>query len=124
MTRLTSSVSTFIGSLGKQGYGYNVSELVRVFNDVLGGKLNEEIIIEILDLRYGKKSLIVEALYEDLVFTFNVFWTNKFSSADNKFSFKILDEDKQLVAPDYELIAKFDLTKSGYLKCLSARIKE
>ena len=37
---------------------------------------------------------------------------------------KLVDEDKQLVAPDYELIAKFDLTKSGYLKCLSARIKE
>ncbi len=51
------------------------------------------------------------------------FGTNKiFNSADNKFSFKILDEDKQLVAPDYKLIAKFDLTKSGYLKCLSARI--
>ena len=86
--------------------------------------LNEEIIIEIVDLRYAKKSLVVEAIYEDILFTFNVFWTNKFCSADNKFSFKILDEDKQLVAPDYELIAKFDLTKSGYLKCLSARIKE
>ena len=97
-----------------------MSEIIE--NEQIEFPLNEEIIIEILDLRYGKKSLIVEALYEDLVFTFNVFWTNKFSSADNKFSFKILDEDKQLVAPDYELIAKFDLTKSGYLKCLSARI--
>ena len=99
-----------------------MSEIIE--NEEIEFPLNEEIIIEILDLRYGKKSLIVEALYEDLVFTFNVFCTNKFSSADNKFSFKILDEDKQLVAPDYELIAKFDLTKSGYLKCLSARIKE
>ncbi|WP_026803745.1 hypothetical protein [Aliarcobacter lanthieri] len=84
--------------------------------------INEDIVIEIVDLRYAKKSLVVEAIYQDIVFTFNVFWTNKFCSADNKFSFKILDEDKQLVAPDYKLIAKFDVTKSGYLKCLSARI--
>ena len=99
-----------------------MSEIIE--NEEIEFPLNEEIIIEILDLRYGKKSLIVEALYEDLVFTFNVFWTNKFSSADNKFSFKILDEDKQLVPPNNHRIAKFDLTKSGYLKCLSARIKE
>ena len=65
-----------------------MSEIIE--NEEIEFPLNEEIIIEILDLRYGKKSLIVEALYEDLVFTFNVFWTNKFSSADNKFSFKIL----------------------------------
>ena len=85
--------------------------------------LNEEIIIEIVDLRYAKKSLVVEAIYQDILFTFNVFWTNKFCSADNKFSFKILDEDKQLAVPDnFKLIAKFDVTKSGYLKCLSARI--
>ncbi|MGJ0372549.1 hypothetical protein NG764_08345 [Aliarcobacter cryaerophilus] len=58
-----------------------MSEIIE--NEEIEFPLNEEIIIEILDLRYGKKSLIVEALYEDLVFTFNVFWTNKFSSADN-----------------------------------------
>ncbi|WP_148624270.1 hypothetical protein [Aliarcobacter cryaerophilus] len=92
-------------------------------NEEIEFPLNEEIIIEIVDLRYAKKSLVVEAIYEDILFTFNVFWTNKFCSADNKFSFKILDEDKQLAVPDnFKLIAKFDVTKSGYLKCLSARI--
>ena len=92
-------------------------------NEEIEFPLNEEIIIEIVDLRYAKKSLVVEAIYQDILFTFNVFWTNKFCSADNKFSFKILDEDKQLAVPDnLKLIAKFDVTKSGYLKCLSARI--
>ena len=92
-------------------------------NEEIEFPLNEEIIIEIVDLRYAKKSLVVEAIYQDILFTFNVFWTNKFCSADNKFSFKILDEDKQLAVPDnFKLIAKFDVTKSGYLKCLSARI--
>ena len=92
-------------------------------NEEIEFPLNEEIIIEIVDLRYAKKSLVVEAIYQDILFTFNVFWTNKFCSADNKFSFKMLDEDKQLAVPDnFKLIAKFDVTKSGYLKCLSARI--
>ena len=86
--------------------------------------LGEEIIIEIQNLRYGKKNIIVEALYNDIPFRFSVFWTNKHSSADNKFSFKILDKHQQLKAPDYKLIAKFDITKSGYLKCLTARVLE
>ncbi|WP_418180482.1 hypothetical protein ACNSOL_10930 [Aliarcobacter lanthieri] len=97
-----------------------MSEIIE--NEEIEFPLNEDIIIEITDLRYAKKSLVVEAIYENILFTFNVFWTNKFSSADNKFSFKILDEDKQLTVPDYKIIAKFDLTKTGYLKCLSARI--
>ena len=98
-----------------------MSELIE--DEEIEFPLNEEIIIEIVDLRYAKKSLVVEAIYQDILFTFNVFWTNKFCSADNKFSFKILDEDKQLAVPDnLKLIAKFDVTKSGYLKCLSARI--
>lgn len=98
-----------------------MSELIE--DEEIEFPLNEEIIIEIVDLRYAKKSLVVEAIYQDILFTFNVFWTNQFCSADNKFSFKILDEDKQLTVPDnYKLIAKFDVTKSGYLKCLSARI--
>ncbi len=98
-----------------------MSELIE--DEEIEFPLNEEIIIEIVDLRYAKKSLVVEAIYQDILFTFNVFWTNKFCSADNKFSFKILDEDKQLAVPDnFKLIAKFDVTKSGYLKCLSARI--
>lgn len=88
--------------------------------------LDEDIIIEIIDLKYGKnKNIFVEFLYNDIEFTFSVFWTNQYCSADNKFSFKILDEDKQLTVPDnYRLIAKFDITKSGYLKCLSARVYE
>ncbi len=86
---------------------------------------NEEVIIDIIDLRYGKhKNIIILADYHGILFEFSVFWTNKFSSADNKFSFKILNEDKQLVAPNYQLIVIFSLTKNGYLKCLSARIKE
>ena len=85
--------------------------------------LYEEIIIYITDLKYGKhKNIFVEAAYENILFEFSVFSSNRYSSADNNFSFKILDEDKQLVVPNYKLIAKFDVTKSGYLKCLSARI--
>lgn len=93
-------------------------------NEENGLVLDEEVIIEILDLRYGKKNIIVEALYNDMQFSFSVFWTNKHSSADNKFSFKILDEHQQLKAPDYKIVAKFDTTKSGYLKCLTARVLE
>ena len=85
--------------------------------------LNEDIIIYITDLKYGKhKNIFVEAAYENILFEFSVFSSNRYSSADNNFSFKILNEDKQLETPDFNLIAKFDLTKSGYLKCLSARI--
>ena len=39
-----------------------MSEIIE--NEEIEFPLNEEIIIEILDLRYGKKSLIVEALYK------------------------------------------------------------
>ena len=84
--------------------------------------LGEEIIIKILNLKYGKKNIIVEALYNDIPFSFSVFWTNKHSSADTRFLYKILDEHQQLKAPDYKLVAKFDITKSGYLKCLTARV--
>ena len=79
--------------------------------------------VYITDLKYGKhKNIFVEAAYENILFEFSVFSSNRYSSADNNFSFKILNEDKQLETPDFNLIAKFDLTKSGYLKCLSARI--
>lgn len=85
--------------------------------------LNEEIIIDIYDLFYGKhKNITVIFEYQKLLFQFSVFWNNRYSTVDESFSFKILDEDKQLVVPNYKLIAKFDVTKSGYLKCLSARI--
>ena len=85
--------------------------------------LKKDIVIEIADLRYSKhKNIIVEAIYEDILFDFSVFWTNNYSSADNQLSFKTLDENKQLKAPDYKIIARFDITKSGYLKCVSARI--
>ena len=100
-----------------------MSEIIE--NEEIEFPLNEEIIIDIYDVFYGKhKNITVIFEYKKLLFQFSVFWNNRYSTVDESFSFKILDEDKQLVAPDYELIAKFDLTKSGYLKCLSARIKE
>ena len=87
--------------------------------------LYEEIIIDIYDVFYGKhKNITVIFEYKKLLFQFSVFWNNRYSTVDESFSFKILDEDKQLVPPNHQLIAKFDLTKTGYLKCLSARIKE
>ena len=85
--------------------------------------LYEEIIIYITDLKYGKhKNIFVEAAYENILFEFSVFSSNRYSSADINFAVNILNEDRQLETPDFHLIAKFDLTKSGYLKCLSARI--
>lgn len=84
--------------------------------------LNKEIVIKIVELNYGKhKNIIVVAKYEDIYFDFSVFWTNKFCSADNKFSFKIQNDYQILEAPKYNIIAEFDLTKNGYYKCLSAR---
>ena len=86
--------------------------------------LNENIIIEIIDLAYSKKSILVKGLYNDILFDFAVFWTNGFSSVDNLFSFKIHNEQMKLEAPEYKIIARFDSTKTGYLKCLSAKIYE
>ena len=87
--------------------------------------INKEVTIQIVDLYYDdEECIVVKFIYNDVVYNFRVFNNNNYSSADNKFSFKILDEDKQLVPPNHQLIVKFDLTKTGYLKCLSARIKE
>lgn len=36
---------SFIGSLGKQGYGYDVNHIVNVFDDLLGTNYDEELII-------------------------------------------------------------------------------
>ncbi len=36
---------SFIGSLGKQGYGYDVNHVVDIFDDLLGTNYDEEIII-------------------------------------------------------------------------------
>lgn len=36
---------SLIGSLGKQGYGYDVDRLIKIFSDELGGNYNEKIII-------------------------------------------------------------------------------
>lgn len=36
---------SFIGSLGKQGYGYDVNHIVEVFDELLGTNYDEEIII-------------------------------------------------------------------------------
>lgn len=36
---------SLIGSLGKQGYGYDVEKLIEVFNAELGGNYNEKIIL-------------------------------------------------------------------------------
>ena len=87
--------------------------------------INKEVTIQIVDLYYDDEECIVVIFeYQKLLFQFSVFWNNRYSTVDESFSFKILDEDKQLVPPNHQLIAKFDLTKTGYLKCLSARIKE
>ncbi len=36
---------SLIGSLGKQGYGYNVDDLIQIFSDELGVNYNEKIIL-------------------------------------------------------------------------------
>lgn len=36
---------SFLGSLGKQGYGYDVSKLIEIFDEHLGGKFHEKLII-------------------------------------------------------------------------------
>jgi len=36
---------SFIGCLGKQGYGYDVNKLIQIFNDVLGTGFDEKIIM-------------------------------------------------------------------------------
>ena len=36
---------SFLGSLGKQGYGYDVSALIKVFDQHLGGQFEEKLII-------------------------------------------------------------------------------
>lgn len=36
---------SFIGSLGKQGYGYDVNHIIQVFDELLGTNYDEEIII-------------------------------------------------------------------------------
>lgn len=36
---------SLIGSLGKQGYGYDVDKLIKIFSDELGGNYNEKIIV-------------------------------------------------------------------------------
>lgn len=85
--------------------------------------LNEEIVIDIYDVFYGKnKNISVIFEYKKILCQFSVFWNNRYSTVDESFSFKILDENKQLIAPEKKLVAKFDLTKTGYLRCLSARI--
>ena len=97
-----------------------MSEIIE--NKEIEFPLNEEIVIDIYDIFYGKhKNITVIFEYQKLLFQFSVFWNNRYSTVDESFSFKILDENKQLVAPEKKLVAKFDLTKTGYLKCLSAR---
>ena len=36
---------SFLGNIGKQGYGYNVDDLIRVFSDQLGMNFDEKIIL-------------------------------------------------------------------------------
>lgn len=36
---------SFLGNLGKQGYGYNVDDLIRIFSDELGVNFDEKIIL-------------------------------------------------------------------------------
>lgn len=36
---------SFLGNLGKQGYGYNVDELIQIFSDQLGVNFDEKIIL-------------------------------------------------------------------------------
>lgn len=36
---------SFLGSLGKQGYGYDVDKLIEIFNQQLGGDFDEKIIL-------------------------------------------------------------------------------
>jgi redox-sensing transcriptional repressor len=36
---------SFLGNLGKQGYGYNVDDLIRIFSDQLGMNFDEKIIL-------------------------------------------------------------------------------
>ena len=36
---------SLIGTLGKQGYGYNVNDLIDIFSKELGGEYNEKIIL-------------------------------------------------------------------------------
>ncbi len=36
---------SFLGSLGKQGYGYNIDDLIRIFSDELGMNFDEKIIL-------------------------------------------------------------------------------
>lgn len=36
---------SLIGTLGKQGYGYNVNDLIEIFSKELGGEYNEKIIL-------------------------------------------------------------------------------
>ena len=87
--------------------------------------INKEVTIQIVDLYYDDvESIVVKFIYNDVVYNFRVFNNNNYSSADNKFSFKILDENNQLKVPNYRLLVKFNLTKLNDLKCLSARIKE
>lgn len=85
--------------------------------------LKEEIVIEILDLHYGKRgNIVVTALYEDIGFEFSVFYNNNYMGAKGDLSFKILNEEKQLEVPDYKILACFDTTRTGFLKCMSAKI--
>ena len=35
---------SLLGSLGKQGYGYDVDKLIKIFQEELGGNYNEKII--------------------------------------------------------------------------------
>ena len=36
---------SFLGSLGKQGYGYNVDDLIKIFSDELGVNFDEKIVL-------------------------------------------------------------------------------
>ena len=100
-----------------------MSEIIE--NEKIEFPLNEEIVIDIYDVFYGKhKNITVIFEYKKLLFQFSVFWNNRYSTVDESFSFKILDENNQLKVPNYRLIVKFNLTKLNDLRCLSARIKE
>ena len=36
---------SFLGNLGKQGYGYDVNDLIQIFSDQLGVNFDEKIIL-------------------------------------------------------------------------------
>ena len=85
--------------------------------------LKEDIVIKIVDLRYGKNAnIVVTALYESIDFRFSVFFDNGYCSMDKNLSFKILDEKQELKIPDYKILANFNITRSGHLRCINAKV--